>query len=403
MQNLYTNKTIAIGLEPEFVGASPNQMNSFNQGSNLIDGLSYKSDPSVGTEADVPVLADCEFTRDYVTKIYNQIQSQGGRITVKCSSHIHLSTMPIKAGLTNEQFSRLSVQMRQADRDYLRDQNKLSQLFDTSASSRIPLEVMKDILYRVSKHIDFFHSCVSKSRRDDGGYCSANNRPNGYWSRKPESTTRILRVNPTQSALESVQNHTNGPRKYSAVNLQHYDTKRTIEFRSHQGTLETNKIFTWINFLQNMVNHSLQTRFKAHTVQEELTSPSYIGRSSNTVKSRLWSFCRVAGGRSVQEIMDHCNINNAQSVRRTISEIRAEEQYEPFIVTHNQQEYGVRYGTSNAYSNNGYEVLTSANVHRPSNNIAFISDNNERGASSLIAGLDNQTLADLNERIRQLS
>jgi hypothetical protein len=49
MQNLYTNKTIAIGLEPEFVNASPNQMNSFNQGSNLIDGLSYKSDPSVVT------------------------------------------------------------------------------------------------------------------------------------------------------------------------------------------------------------------------------------------------------------------------------------------------------------------------------------------------------------------
>ena len=145
MQNLYTNKTIAIGLEPEFIGASPNQMNSFNQGSNLIDGLSYKSDPSVGTEADVPVLADCEFTRDYVTKIYNQIQSQGGRVNVKCSSHIHLSTMPIKAGLTNEQFSRMSVQMRQSDRDYLRDQNKLSQLFDTSASSRMPLEEYQNI------------------------------------------------------------------------------------------------------------------------------------------------------------------------------------------------------------------------------------------------------------------
>ena len=46
MQNLYTNKTIAIGLEPEFIGASPNQMNSFNQGSNLIDGLNYKADKS---------------------------------------------------------------------------------------------------------------------------------------------------------------------------------------------------------------------------------------------------------------------------------------------------------------------------------------------------------------------
>ena len=57
------------------------------------------------------------------------------------------------------------------------------------------------------------------------------------------------------------------------------------------------------------------------------------------------------------------------------------------------------YGTSNAYSNNGYEVLTSANIQRPSNNIEFISNNEERGSSELIAGLDSQTLADLNERI----
>jgi|TARA_R100001440_G_scaffold30824_1_gene49238 hypothetical protein len=399
VQNLFTNKTIAIGLEPEFVGVSPNQMNSFNTRSNLINGLSYKSDPSVGTEADLPVLADCQFTKDYMDRVYNQIQSQGGRVNVKCSTHIHLSTMPIKAGLSNEEFSRRSTEMRQADRNYLLDQNKLNQLFDTNTSSRIPLEVMKDILYRVSKHIDFFHSCFPKSRRDDGGFCRSANRPNGYWSRKPASVTQVLNARVTQHDLERVQNHTNGTRKYSAVNLQHYNTKKTVEFRSHGGTLETNKIFTCVNFLQNMVNHSLQTRFKAHTVQEELTSPSYIGRSSNTVKSRLWSFCRVAGGRSVQEIMDHCNINNAQSVRRTISEIRAEERYEPFIVTHNQQEYGIRYGTSNAYSNNGYEVLTSANIQRPSNNIEFISNNDERGSSELIASLDSQTIADLNERI----
>lgn len=146
MQNLFTNKTIAIGLEPEFVGVSPNQMNSFNTRSNLINGLSYKSDPSVGTEADLPVLADCQFTRDYMDSVYNQIQSQGGRVNVKCSTHIHLSTMPIKAGLTNEEFSRRSTEMRQSDRNYLLDQNKLNQLFDTNTSSRIPLEVMRDIL-----------------------------------------------------------------------------------------------------------------------------------------------------------------------------------------------------------------------------------------------------------------
>ena len=401
MQNLFTNKTIAVGLEPECVGVSPNQMNAYNTRSNLINGLSYKSDPSVGTEADLPVLADCQFTRDYMDRVYSQIQSQGGRVNVKCSTHIHLSTMPIKAGLTNEEFSRRSTEMRQADRNYLLDQNKLNQLFDTNTSSRIPLEVMKDILYRVSKHIDFFHSCFPKSRRDDGGFCRAANRPNGYWCRKPASGTQILNARVTQHDLERVQNHTNSTRKYSAVNLQHYSTKKTVEFRSHGGTLETNKIFTCINFLQNMVNHSLQTRFKARTVAEQLTSPSYIGRSANTVKSQLWAFCR-GQVRSTQEIMAHCNINNAQSVRRTISEIRANENYRPFVVTHNQQEFNVNYGQSDNYSNNGYEILIQSNVNRNTNDLEFISDDNERGSSSLIAGLDSQTLADLNERIRTI-
>lgn len=404
MQNLYTNERIAIGLEPEFVGVSPSYMNSYNSTrGNRIEGLSYKSDPSVGTECDLPVLADCEFTRDYMRKVYNQIHSQGGRVNVKCSTHIHLSTMPIKQGLSNEEFSKRSIRMKQGDENYLQNSNKLSQLFDTSSSSRIPLEVCKDILYRVSKHIDYFNSCFAKSRRDDGGFCRSANRPNGYWSRKPASITNILSARPTQHDLERVQNHTNGTRKYSAVNLQHYNTKKTIEFRSPQGTLEVNKIFTYVNYLQNLLNHSLQTRFKAHTVEEQLTSPSYIGRSSSTVKSRLWSFCRFSGGRSVQEIMDHCGINNAQSVRRTISEIRANEEYEPFIITHNQQEYGVRYGSSNAYSNNGYEVLVNANIQRPSSNLEFVSNNEQRGSSSLIANLDPQTLADLNERIRQLA
>ena len=42
--------------------------------------------------------------------------------------------------------------------------------------------------------------------------------------------------------------------------------------------------------------------------------------------------------------MAHVGINNAQSVRRTISEIRSNDHYKAFVVTHNQQEFGVDYG-----------------------------------------------------------
>ena len=107
--------------------------------------------PSVGTEADLPVLADCQFTEIIWIGFIHKFKAKVVGLMLNVL-HIHLSTMPIKAGLTNEEFSRRSTEMRQADRNYLLDQNKLNQLFDTNTSSRIPLEVMKDILYRVSKH-----------------------------------------------------------------------------------------------------------------------------------------------------------------------------------------------------------------------------------------------------------
>ena len=99
--------------------------------------------------------------------------------------------------------------------------------------------------------------------------------------------------------------------------------------------------------------------------------------------------------------MQHCNINNPQSVRRTISEIRRNEHYDPFVVTHNQQEFNVRYGQSIDHGDNGYEILVTKTVDIPSDNLTFNNDN--VASSELIAGLDNQTLGDLNERIRQLN
>ena len=99
--------------------------------------------------------------------------------------------------------------------------------------------------------------------------------------------------------------------------------------------------------------------------------------------------------------MQHCNINNPQSVRRTFSEIRQNEHYKPFVVTHNQQEFGVDYGTSLDHGDNGYEILVTKTVDVPSDNLTLNSE--QLGNSELTAGLDNQTLADLNERIRQLA
>jgi hypothetical protein len=59
----------------------------------------------------------------------------------------------------------------------------------------------------------------------------------------------------------------------------------------------------------------------------------------------------------------------------------------------------VDYGRSLDHGDNGYEVLISKNIETVTDDLDF----NDNQITDLTAGLDDQTLADLNERIRQLS
>jgi len=407
MQDLFkyvdNNSRFAFGYEPEFNNRSNHstnhtrvtwqEFNRINSRSNTpIKGLTFKPDGSnADVEMDLPVLADCNMAWEYLRDCFKIAIDNNSFVNTECSSHVHISTLPILPSLTNEQFTRKSIEMKNQFSDanydhYLEKPSNLSQLF--VVNKQIPLDVIKDIGFRLSTHIDFFSTTIARSRRD------------GYFCRYPKTPQEILRARPTVEGLRQVFNHRATSYKYSALNVNHYNSKKTIEFRSHGGTLEYRKLITWFKFLSNIVDHSLQKRFKAHTVQQELTSPSYIGRSANTTKSQLWAFCR-GQARSTREIMAHCNINNPQSVRRTISEIRRNEHYDPFVVTHNQQEFNVRYGQSIDHGDNGYEILINKTVDIPSDNLTLNSE--QLGNSELVAGLDNQTLADLNERIRQLN
>jgi hypothetical protein len=412
MQNLFNNTKFAVGIEPEFYGKTPGEMNRINNNQNSILGLTYKHDGSQGVsaEADLPALAPGRVMNNYLNRVYEQISANNNKVTFRTGTHVHVSTMPIKENLSNDDFSNLSIELKQRHLNNGRHSSYLTipeyrqELFQDNI--QIPVEVIKDVLYRISKHRVYYNSLLVKSRRDDRNNVIINgvdkNIQNAYFCRLPKSPTEILNCN-SGSIQELIRctNSYNSLWKYSTLNLLPYIDKKTIEFRSHSGTLETHKINTWILFLLNMINHSLQTRFKTNEVIEQLTSPEYIGRSTTTIKSMLWNFCRVSGGRSVQEIMAHTGINNAQSVRRTISEIRVNPEHEQFIVCHNQQEYGIAYGQSNNYSNNGYEVLINKNVNRPnSNRFEFITERMQRGHSILTANLDNQVYSNLQEFIR---
>ena len=154
---------------------------------------------------------------------------------------MHLSTLPVKQNLTNDQFTALAIEIVDADPYWFEDNGKVSQLFDVS--SQIPLEIYQDVGYRMSKHRDFFNSTISKSRRDDGGTVSNGTQPNGYFCRMPTTDLeRIKNCSPNINSLRQVLCNNGHSYKYSAINVNLYNTKKTVEFRSHQGSLEYKKM-----------------------------------------------------------------------------------------------------------------------------------------------------------------
>ena len=79
---------------------------------------------------------------------------------------MHHWMMPILPSLTNEQFTRKSIEMKAQYNSrnynhYLEDPAIRSQLFDVSNNHQIPLEVIRDIGYRIANHIDYYGSFLA--------------------------------------------------------------------------------------------------------------------------------------------------------------------------------------------------------------------------------------------------
>ena len=180
--------------------------------------------------------------------------------------------------------------------------------------------------------------------------------------------------------------------KFSAINLNHWDDYETVEFRSHGGTLEIDKIWSWMMFLANMQKHSIVNRHSQ--VQALQDTPSYIGRSSRTRQSIAYSLMRREGGATTQEIMDASGIQTAQRVRSMISEQIRPTLINQFgrdiLITHNQQHYNHSYSSSQGrYDLNGYEIPLQ--VNNGSDGAVFANN----GGTDLILGLDNQYKSNL--------
>ena len=387
-----TNRTsLTMGLEFEGTFNSRGNVQSihelqtvFNNDSEL-NFIYVKTDGTHGVDFEIafPILSiDSSLSWYYVNKVLTLLVNNGCNVKKCCGVHVHIGLKPISTNITNDDFTTLSIDKYRANRTYI---SQSSSSFDDVLDNAI----IKDVVYRYAKHQLEINKIFPPSR--------TNNR---FASCLDLCIDAIKQCDGSiTSLMDAIQRNgsTNRRSKFFTVNLQSYSRYGTIEFRQHSATLETDKVKPFVFMLANMFNHSINNRLLANNSRIENRLLPNEPYSPRTKLGLLWSLCKTDNGATTREIMSHCNIDNAKSVRRTISTIRSKFGHNA-IETLNQQHYNHRYGTSNdEHDLNGYRINISIDVAITSNSI------DDTVEDHFLVGLEDQYKSYLLNRIAHFS
>ena len=380
---------LTFGLEPEFVRPHYSNVNIHNQ----VDGVFAKSDGSLrdGGELELPIYADSNRAWEHIEKVFNVATNQYNCVSnsYKCSVHVHIGMRPIDRTIVNEQtFTNESINFAQSNNNI---RSRIGAKIADYFGQPLPLEIARDVSYRIIKDIALFSTMLTPRRRD----C--------YYAKYPSTTAQAIQN--TQADINSLISAISTERKYSAINLlslapNNYsnNVKYTMEFRSHSGSMDMPKLRNWIRFLLNLAYHSIDTRFEQ--AQSMLTTPATIARAGSKAQT-VWELARSDNGASTQELMTHANINSAQRIRVMFSEWRSQLSNsfgQNVIETLTQQHFGHRYTTSNGrYDLNGYRIPKEIQ----GNNSGYIF--NGAGDPSIHAGMSQELLTATNARIQEIA
>ncbi len=380
---------LTFGLEPEFVRPHYSNVNIHNE----IDGVFAKSDGSLrdGGELELPIYADSNRSWEHIEKVFNVATNQYNCVSnsYKCSVHVHIGMRPIDRTIVNEEdFTNKSINFAQSNNNI---RSRIGAKIADYFGQPLPLEIARDVSYRIIKDIALFSTMLTPRRRD----C--------YYAKYPSTTAQAIQN--TRADINSLISAISTERKYSAINLlslapNNYsnNVKYTMEFRSHSGSMDMPKLRNWIRFLLNLAYHSIDTRFEQ--AQSMLTTPATIARAGSKAQL-VWDMARSDNGASTQELMTHANINSAQRIRVMFSEWRSQLSNsfgQNVIETLTQQHFGHRYTTSNGrYDLNGYRIPKEIQ----GNNSGYIF--NGAGDPSIHAGMSQELLTATNARIQEIA
>jgi len=387
-----TNRTsLTMGLEFEGTFNRRGNVQSIHELQTVFNNdeelnfIYVKTDGTHGVDFEIafPILSiDSSLSWYYVNKVLTLLVNNGCNVKKCCGVHVHIGLKPISVNITNDAFTKLSIDKYRDNRTYI---SQSSSAFEDVLDNAI----IKDVVLRYAIHQLEINKIFPPSR--------TNNR----FAQGLDLCVDAIRQcdGSISSLMNAIQRHssTNRRDKFFAINLQSYARYGTIEFRQHSATLERDKVKPFVMMLANMFNHSINNRLLANNSRIERQELPTNPFNPRTKLGLLWSLCKTENGATAREIMSHCNISNVKSVKRTISTMRARFGHNA-IETLNQQHYNHRYGTSNGeYDLLGYKILNHIDVAITSSSI------DENVEDHFLVGLEDQYKSYILNRINHFS
>ena len=353
--------TLTFGIEIETSGVPYSSVNTQLRERGL-KGFMSKPDgtPNVDAEIVLPPMPICQTSKEYIESICNALSEIGCRINQSCGLHVHIGNAPLADTTHAARFTGDSIAHTERTSRFLSEHGET---FDFT--------IVKDLFVRWERQQNIINTMFPSSRTNNR-YCQQ------LSGRKIENANTIQELN-------------HG--KFYAINL---DTWRngTIEFRQHSGTIEADKIWRWLQFLDNFVNWTIEARVEHGNRSTTIETPLAPFRNNSRVGVQ-YTMMRNDNGVSTREIMDATGCSE-QRVRAAVSEIR-NRVGDAAVVTHTQQSNGASYGSGTDHTR--YQVLQT--IESETSGVTLLPEN-RIGIPSIWAGLDDSEFEWWQNRISTL-
>ncbi len=371
----YTMAVVGIELEFAFSTSAcqsiPHARQVFHNAG--FDWIDYRRDGTIEVDIECvfPPLPDCQWLRQQLSAFMDVAVSLGLKYKKKNGLHIHLGKRRLKPATNIDLYIQHACDMAR---------NGFQMPNEDCFGDEMQIELIKDIVRRYAYNQETINRFMPLSRQSEN---STMYKTIGWLSR-PDPSAQLDAVTSIEELTSLIGR--NRDAKYNAVNTK---PRATIEFRQHPSTTSSKKVMNWVSLIIQLAEYSDANRIRYGQSQVASTqlidTPECPYRRSSNI-GQLYTMARQQGGATVRDMMHQTGME-AQNIRSRFSEIRNLVGQDA-VLTHAQQHYNHRYGSSNGnYDLGGYEILTSYNRIETVASEAGLLPDDQIGDLSIWAGM----------------